>query len=76
MSVKDEEMAKFMKLHPNRFPNSVTRPWRGCGHAERVAARKTSGTKTHGQEMFGLLGGVLVAKAFGFTHNIPDELLE
>lgn len=62
---RDVERAAFMKKNPGQFPNSVSRPWSGCGSNVRIMAMRM-GTGYKGQYSAayerGMVGGVLAER--------------
>lgn len=72
---KDEAMAAYMKEHPHSYPDSVMRPWNGCGSEARAEALKMGRVASNGAHYErGLLGGVLAHK-LGFKSDMIAAII-
>lgn len=73
---KDEEMAKYMKAHPSRFPDSVMRPWQGCGADDRARARSMGSIQNNTSRwQVAMMGGVLASRLGLGSYGIPSDFV-
>lgn len=73
---KDEEMAKYMKAHSSRFPDSVMRPWQGCGADDRARARSMGAVQNNTSRwQVAMMGGVLASRLGLGSYGIPADFV-
>lgn len=74
---KDREMAKYMKAHPGRFPDSYMRPWQGEGAGMRAMARQMGAVPNDSAAWHhAMVSGVIFARLGLGSFGVPDDLLE
>lgn len=74
---KDREMAKYMKLHPGRFPDSAVRPWQGDGAGIRAMARQMGAVPNDSSAWHNaMLAGVIFARLGLGSNGVPADLID
>lgn len=73
---RNREMAKYMKLHPGRYPDSSMRPWNGEGAGTRTLAKTMGAVPNESSKwQLGMLGGVIAARLGLGSSNIDAEYI-